>query len=60
MMFMTDADFTAGARSTKSSIHKIQSGKNYGVNIGQGNLKVAYSAEGKMTHYINGSKKVSH
>ncbi|KAK4798026.1 hypothetical protein SAY86_030352 [Trapa natans] len=46
-----------GARSTKSSVYKILPGKNSGISIGQGNLNVAFSAEGKMTHYINGRRK---
>ncbi|XP_031381358.1 probable alpha-mannosidase At5g13980 isoform X2 [Punica granatum] len=42
-----------GARPTKSSVYTVQRGENSVVNIGQGNLKVAFSAEGKITHYIN-------
>lgn len=59
-MFTTDAAFAAGTRPTKSSVYAVLPGKHAGINIGQGNLKIAFSAAGKMTQYINRKKAVSH
>lgn len=52
-MSATDAAFTTGALPTKSSVYTVRPGKLSGVNIGQENLKVAFSAAGKMTQYIS-------
>ncbi|KAK4760251.1 hypothetical protein SAY87_005144 [Trapa incisa] len=46
-----------GARPTLSNVSTVQPGKYSGVNIGQGNLKVEFSAAGKMTLYVSRGMK---
>ena len=39
--------------STKSSVYTFQSSENSTVEVGQGNLKLTFSTQGKVSKYIN-------
>ncbi|XVF16104.1 hypothetical protein REPUB_Repub10bG0002500 [Reevesia pubescens] len=45
---------TEGPSSTISTVHAYEESKNNTIEVGQGSLKLLYSAdEGKLTHYVN-------
>lgn len=50
-----------GPSSTISTVHTYEGSKNNTIEVGQGNLKLLYSAdEGKLTRYVNSRNLVSY